>query len=63
MAGEEARGLSRKSEVAAAIRYTVSRWRALLRYINGRLPRSHPSERNTGIGRIPRKLYSSVCQT
>jgi len=34
MAGEEARGLSRKSEVAAAIRYSLSRWRALLRYIN-----------------------------
>lgn len=27
-------GLSRKSEVAAAIRYALSRWRALLRYID-----------------------------
>jgi hypothetical protein len=28
-------GLSRKSDTAAAIRYALSRWRALCRYING----------------------------
>lgn len=31
---EKLSGLSRKSEVAAAIRYALSRWRALLRYID-----------------------------